>query len=107
MVGDLASGQHDIKLKIFKGSLTNVRVHVLTLIKGTQLSHEIPLLDLPTGVIAFMMDTNEPAIAVGSGTHVFIYKTVRPYFKFTMPLLEVPVCVYVLIVAFENVCLLK
>lgn len=35
------------------------------------------------------MDTSEPAIAVASGTHVFIYKTIRPYFKFTLPLLEV------------------
>lgn len=39
--------------------------------------------------MAFMMDTSEPAIAVASGTHVFIYKTIRPYFKFTLPLLEV------------------
>lgn len=61
----------------------------LILIKGTQLSHEIPLLDLPSGVIAFMMDTNEPAIAVASSTFVYIYKTIRPYFKFTLPLLEV------------------
>ncbi|XP_019851770.1 PREDICTED: Bardet-Biedl syndrome 1 protein-like [Amphimedon queenslandica] len=74
LIGDLASGQHDMKLKIFK---------------GTQVSHEIPLLDLPTGVIAFMMDTNEPAIAVASNTYVYIYKTVRPYFKFTLPLLEI------------------
>lgn len=43
--------------------------------------------------MAFMMDTSEPAIAVASGTHVFIYKTIRPYFKFTLPLLEVPLLI--------------
>ena len=51
--------------------------------------HETQLLDLPTAVCTFMMDTNEPAVAVSSGTNVFIYKTIRPYFKFTLPLLEV------------------
>lgn len=56
---------------------------------GTIVIHEISLLDIPTGVVSFMMDTNEPAIAVASGTNVYIYKTVRPYFKFTLPLLDV------------------
>ncbi len=56
---------------------------------GTELVHEVHLLDLPTAVCTFMMDTNEPAVAVSSGTNVFIYKTIRPYFKFTLPLLEV------------------
>ena len=62
---------------------------LLTIFVGTDLVHEIQLLDLPTAVCTFMMDDNEPAVAVSSGTNVFVYKTIRPYFKFTLPLLEV------------------
>lgn len=29
------------------------------------------------------------AIAVASGPHIFVYKNMRPYFKFTLPVLEV------------------
>ena len=54
--------------------------------------YETPLLDLPTGVCTFYMDTTDPrtpAVAVASGAFVYIYKNLRPYFKFTLPLLEV------------------
>lgn len=50
--------------------------------------YETPLLDLPTGVCTFYMDTTDPhtpAIAVASGSFVYIYKNLRPYFKFTLP----------------------
>ena len=46
-------------------------------------------MDLPTAVKAFMMDNREPAVAIASGIYVYIYKTTKPYFKFTLPLLEV------------------
>ena len=36
-----------------------------------------------------MLDDNEPAVAVASGTYIYIYKTIRPYFKFSLPILEV------------------
>lgn len=38
------------------------------------------------------MDQNEPripAIAVASGSHIYIYKNLKPYFKFTLPSLDV------------------
>ena len=38
------------------------------------------------------MDQNEPrvpAVAVASGAHIYIYKNMRPYFKFTLPTLEI------------------
>ena len=60
--------------------------------RGTQLVSENTLLDLPTGVVAFHMDTTEPrvpAIAVASGAYIYIYKNLRPYFKFTLPTLEI------------------
>ena len=42
-----------------------------------------------------MMDDNEPAVAVASGTYVYIYKTIRPYFKFSLPILEVSIVMYI------------
>lgn len=30
-----------------------------------------------------------PAIAVASGPHIYMYKNLRPYFKFTLPSLEI------------------
>ncbi|XP_069501037.1 BBSome complex member BBS1 [Ambystoma mexicanum] len=77
VVGDLGTGLYNMKLKVFK---------------GTSLMTENALLDLPTGVVSFLMDQNEPrtpAIAVASGPYVFIYKNLRPYFKFTLPAMEV------------------
>lgn len=38
------------------------------------------------------MDQNEPripAVAVASGSHIYIYKNMRPYFKFTLPTLDI------------------
>ncbi len=58
---------------------------------GTEMTFETPLLDLPTGVCTFYMDTTDPrtpAVAVASGSFVYIYKNFRPYFKFTLPSLE-------------------
>ncbi|XP_033840188.1 Bardet-Biedl syndrome 1 protein [Periophthalmus magnuspinnatus] len=72
--GSLGSG---MKLKVFR---------------GTSLVSESSLLDLPSGLVAFFMDLNEPrvpALAVASGPCVYVYKNLRPYFKFTLPGLEV------------------
>ncbi|XP_062892243.1 Bardet-Biedl syndrome 1 protein [Mobula hypostoma] len=77
IIGDLGTGQYNAKLKVYK---------------GTSMVSEHALMDLPTGVIAFLMDTNEPrtpAVAVASGPYIYIYKNLRPYFKFTLPSLEV------------------
>ena len=40
------------------------------------------------------MDNTEPkipAVAVASGPHIYIYKNMRPYFKFTLPTLGIKV----------------
>ena len=79
-----------MKLKIYQGTCIYIYgIKSMLLFLGTELIHETPLLDLPTAVNTFMIDTHEPAVAVCSGSYVYIYKTVRPYFKFTLPLLEV------------------
>uniref|UniRef100_A0A3Q3WIM6 BBSome complex member BBS1 n=1 Tax=Mola mola TaxID=94237 RepID=A0A3Q3WIM6_MOLML len=77
LVGDLGSGSSGMKLKVYR---------------GTALVSESALLDLPAGLVAFFMDLHEPripAVAVASGPCVYVYKNLRPYFKFTLPGLEV------------------
>ncbi|XP_050689408.1 Bardet-Biedl syndrome 1 protein homolog [Eriocheir sinensis] len=77
VIADLGTGAYNMKLKVYK---------------GTNLMSENTLIDLPTGVITFHMDTTEPrvpAVAVASGSYIYIYKNLRPYFKFTLPTLEV------------------
>ncbi|XP_026206494.1 Bardet-Biedl syndrome 1 protein [Anabas testudineus] len=77
VVGDLGSGLSGMKLKVYR---------------GTALMSESTLLDLPAGLVAFFMDLHEPripAVAVASGPCIYVYKNLRPYFKFTLPGLEV------------------
>lgn len=77
VVGDLGSGGAGMKLKVYR---------------GTALMSESTLLDLPAGLVAFFMDLHEPripAVAVASGPCIYVYKNLRPYFKFTLPGLEV------------------
>ena len=77
IVADLGTGSYNMKLKVYK---------------GTNLMTESAIIDLPTAVCTFYMDTNEPrtpAIAVASGPFIYVYKNLRPYFKFTLPPLEV------------------
>ncbi|XP_061564145.1 Bardet-Biedl syndrome 1 protein [Cololabis saira] len=77
VVGDLGNGSSGMKLKVYR---------------GTALLSESALLDLPAGLVAFFMDLHEPripAVAVASGPCIYVYKNLRPYFKFTLPGLEV------------------
>ena len=56
----------------------------LRVYKGTQMISENTIIDLPTGVVTIHMDQTEPkipAIAVASGTQIYIYKNLKPYFK--------------------------
>ncbi|XP_066466341.1 Bardet-Biedl syndrome 1 protein isoform X1 [Tiliqua scincoides] len=77
VVGDLGSAGHDMKLKVYQ---------------GTGLLSENALPDLPASVVAFLMEQHEPrtpAVAVASGPFIYVYKNLRPYFKFTLPPLEI------------------
>ncbi|XP_039337778.1 Bardet-Biedl syndrome 1 protein isoform X4 [Mauremys reevesii] len=76
VVGDLGMAGHTMRLKVYR---------------GTGLASESTLLDLPSAVSTFLMDQNEPrtpAVAVASGPFVYVYKNLRPYFKFTLPPLD-------------------
>lgn len=77
VIADLGTGSYNMKLKVYK---------------GTNLMSENTIIDLPTGVVTFYMDIHEPrtpAIAVASGPYIYVYKNLKPYFKFTLPTLEV------------------
>jgi Bardet-Biedl syndrome 1 protein len=67
----------ELKLKVFKGA---------SLIK------ENNLVDTPTAVISLYMDNLQPrvpAIAVASGSSIFIYKSLKPGFQFNFPQIDV------------------
>ncbi|GAB1599863.1 Bardet-Biedl syndrome 1 protein-like [Argonauta hians] len=77
IIGNLGIDNYVTKLKVFQ---------------GTTLIHESTLLDLPNGVVSFYMDTHEPrtpAIAVCSGPYIYVFKNLRPYYKFSMPTIEI------------------
>ncbi|XP_038621064.1 Bardet-Biedl syndrome 1 protein [Tachyglossus aculeatus] len=73
VVGDLGPGARQPRLKV---------------LKGPTVATESPLPDLPSAAVAFRMDPHEarpPALAVASGPCVYVYKNLRPYFKFSLP----------------------
>ncbi|XP_003798394.1 Bardet-Biedl syndrome 1 protein [Otolemur garnettii] len=75
VVGDLGPGGQQPRLKVLKGPA------VLT---------ESPLPALPAAAATFLMEQHEPqapALALASGPCVYVYKNLRPYFKFSLPLL--------------------
>ena len=56
--------------------------------KGTQMASEHTLVDIPSAATSFYADDQTPripALAVAVGPRVFIYRNLRPYFKFTLP----------------------
>ncbi|XP_059565970.1 Bardet-Biedl syndrome 1 protein isoform X1 [Myotis daubentonii] len=73
VVGDLGPGGQQPRLKVLKGP------RVLT---------ESPLPELPAAAATFLKDHHEPrtpALALASGPCVYVYKNLRPYFKFSLP----------------------
>ena len=77
VVADLGTGSYNMKIKV---------------LKGTSVLQQNALIDLPTGVVSLYMDTAEPripAIVVASGSCLYVYKNMRPYFKFNLPFLSV------------------
>ncbi|CAF0801946.1 unnamed protein product [Didymodactylos carnosus] len=75
--GNILLPKLQVKLKVFKG---------FTVAKESNLT------DLPCAVVACFMDNLQPrvpALAVASGSAVFVFKSLRPYYKFTLPQLEI------------------
>ncbi len=49
---------------------------------------------LPALLLACVFETDmntprTPAIAVAAGSHVYVYRNLRPYFKFTLPSVDI------------------
>ena len=56
--------------------------------KGTALQSEHNLLEAACGICPFYSDLatpRTPALGVAAGAHIFIYRNLRPYYKFTLP----------------------
>eukprot|EP00752_Nemacystus_decipiens_P018752 g16813.t1 len=68
------------------------RSKTLKVYQGTSIFAEHALLEEPSGLCAFHGLGDHaggfPGVAVAAGPYIFIYKNLRPYFKFTAPLVE-------------------
>lgn len=66
----------------------------LKVFSGTSAVSDSPLLDVPVGVVSFYTDGNTtdlvrlPLLAVATGQYIFMYKSLRPYYKFVLPPVE-------------------
>uniref|UniRef100_A0A915LDC0 Bardet-Biedl syndrome 1 N-terminal domain-containing protein n=1 Tax=Romanomermis culicivorax TaxID=13658 RepID=A0A915LDC0_ROMCU len=72
-----AGSQFGMKLKVYKGS---------------SLISENTIIDTPTAICTFFMDQSSsggpgrvPAVALASGCCLYVYKNLKPYYKFTLP----------------------
>eukprot|EP00735_Rhodelphis_limneticus_P001522 TRINITY_DN12154_c0_g1::TRINITY_DN12154_c0_g1_i1::g.26505::m.26505 TRINITY_DN12154_c0_g1::TRINITY_DN12154_c0_g1_i1::g.26505 ORF type:complete len:585 (-),score=107.23,sp/Q3V3N7/BBS1_MOUSE/40.00/1e-141,BBS1/PF14779.1/2.4e-77,BBS2_Mid/PF14783.1/4,BBS2_Mid/PF14783.1/91,BBS2_Mid/PF14783.1/2.8e+02,BBS2_Mid/PF14783.1/3.9,PHTB1_N/PF14727.1/1.2e+03,PHTB1_N/PF14727.1/1.6e+02,PHTB1_N/PF14727.1/3.2 TRINITY_DN12154_c0_g1_i1:527-2281(-) len=64
----------------------------LRIYKGKYLTQEHALLDIPCALCSWYCDTSqprEPLVAVAAGPHIFIYRNLNPYYKFTLPPMDV------------------
>ena len=64
----------------------------LQVYNGTSLNSEAGIVDCPTALVSFHLDTTEPripALAMAAGPFVYVYKNMRPYFKFTVPSMDI------------------
>ncbi|XP_040140000.1 BBSome complex member BBS1 isoform X3 [Ictidomys tridecemlineatus] len=86
----LADLHGDGEYKLVVGDLGPAGKHPrLKVLKGPTVLAENPLPALPAAAAAFLMEeqheTRTPALALASGPCVYIYKNLRPYFKFSLP----------------------
>lgn len=64
----------------------------LVVYKNTRRVSTEPLVDYPVALCSYHTDTTlpmRPAVAVASGSHIFIYRNMTPYFKFKLPSVDV------------------
>lgn len=72
---------------IVAGEDSKLRVY-----KGTGLLSEQDLIDLPSAMCSWYAETTSPCIpfvAISSGPYIFIFKSLKPYYKFTLPPLTI------------------
>ena len=62
--------------------------------QGLNICADLKLLDSPTALCSFYPDSatpRVPSVAVAAGAFIYIYRNLKPYYKFTMPIREVHV----------------
>ena len=82
----------EYRLVIVDSALLSEKERRLRVYKGTSFQSEVALLSAPVACCVFYPDQSHPqipSVAVASGPNVFVYRNMRPYFKFTVPPLEV------------------
>lgn len=71
---DLGNGMQNIRLNVYKGTL---------------LQSQLALIDVPCAITPFYMDSSDtghtPALAVAAGHILYIYKNLKPFYKFQLP----------------------
>lgn len=74
---DMGTGFNNVKLNVYR---------------GTSLQTQLALIDVPSATVSFYMDSGEakqtPALAVGSGHFLYIYRNLKPFYKFQLPFLS-------------------
>lgn len=71
---DMGNGFNNIKMNVYRGG---------------SLQTQLAIIDVPSATVPFFMDSGEagrtPAIAVASGHYLYIYKSLKPFYKFQLP----------------------
>nr|XP_018912244.1 PREDICTED: Bardet-Biedl syndrome 1 protein [Bemisia tabaci] len=85
----LADLQDDADSKLIVGAFDETYTDAkLKIFKGTTEYGEVKLPGTPSAIQTFYSDLNKtkiPGIGVASGPNIYVYKNLRPYFKFTVP----------------------
>ncbi|XP_065155693.1 Bardet-Biedl syndrome 1 protein homolog isoform X2 [Atheta coriaria] len=91
ILADIAGdGEHRLALldiKLGKDSRSRLKVY-----KGTLLTADQTLPDVPSGIISFYTDPSDnkyPAVGIACGLDLLIYKNNKPFFKFVVPSLPI------------------
>ncbi|CAL7936453.1 unnamed protein product [Xylocopa violacea] len=74
------------------GTLNGVNSAKIRVYKGGDQVTEHNMVDLPCGMVGFYTENGEPrssVLAVGVGSSVYIFKNMRPYFKYCLPHIDV------------------
>ncbi|QDZ20277.1 Bardet-Biedl syndrome 1-like protein [Chloropicon primus] len=76
-------GDHDKRLVVVDASQKKLKLW-----KGTTLEAELKLVDNPVALCSVYGDNSKkriPALCVAAGPHIYIYRNLRAYYKFTLP----------------------
>lgn len=85
------TGDGEARLIVADTSTDPTETGKLRVFKGGDQITEHSMLEPPCGVVGFYCENNEPgtaAVAVAAGSSLYIYKNMRPHFKYCLPYLD-------------------